>query len=93
MERNDSLLISVSYFWSNTLNAFVFGHGLMTITDTKFDPLSIDRKGQPIEYYPPCLASRMGSAAPILKKLMKTPAAPAILTYQSSKRKAARGVT
>ena len=32
MERNDSLLISVSYFWSNTLNAFVFGHGPMTIT-------------------------------------------------------------
>ena len=24
MERNDSLLISTSYFWSNTLNAFVF---------------------------------------------------------------------
>ena len=32
MERNDSLLISASYFWSNTLNAFVFGHGPMTIT-------------------------------------------------------------
>ena len=32
MERNDSLLIVASYFWSNTLNAFVFGHGLMTIT-------------------------------------------------------------
>ena len=32
MERNDSLLISAFYFWSNTLNAFVFGHGLMTIT-------------------------------------------------------------
>ena len=32
MERNDSLLISVSYFWSNTLNAFIFGHGPMTIT-------------------------------------------------------------
>ena len=32
MERNVSLLIVVSYFWSNTLNAFVFGHGLMTIT-------------------------------------------------------------
>ena len=34
MERNDSLLISASYFWSNTLNAFVFGHGPMTITLT-----------------------------------------------------------
>ena len=32
MERNDPLLISTSYFWSNTLNAFVFGHGPMTIT-------------------------------------------------------------
>ena len=32
MERNDLLLISTSYFWSNTLNAFVFGHGPMTIT-------------------------------------------------------------
>ena len=32
MERNDSLLIAASYFWSNTLNAFVFGHGTMTIT-------------------------------------------------------------
>ena len=32
MERNDSLLVAASYFWSNTLNAFVFGHGPMTIT-------------------------------------------------------------
>ena len=32
MERNDSLLISTSYFWSNALNAFIFGHGPMTIT-------------------------------------------------------------
>ena len=32
MERNDSLLISTSYFRSNTLNAFVFCHGPMTIT-------------------------------------------------------------
>ena len=32
MERNDSLLISTSYFWSNTLDAFIFGHGPMTIT-------------------------------------------------------------
>ena len=28
MERNDSLLIVASYFWSNTLNAFVFGRCL-----------------------------------------------------------------
>ena len=32
MKRNDSILISASYFWFNTLNAFVFGHGPMTIT-------------------------------------------------------------
>ena len=32
MERNDSLMISASYFWSNTLNAFVLGHGPMTFT-------------------------------------------------------------
>ena len=32
MERNDSLLIFTSYFWSNTLNAFVFGYNSMTIT-------------------------------------------------------------
>jgi len=27
MERNESLLIAASYFWSDTLNASVFGHG------------------------------------------------------------------
>ena len=27
MERNVSLLIAASYFWSDTLNAFLFGHG------------------------------------------------------------------
>jgi len=27
MERNESLLIAASYFWSDTLNAFVLGHG------------------------------------------------------------------
>jgi len=27
MERNESLLMAASYFWSDTLNAFVFGHG------------------------------------------------------------------
>jgi hypothetical protein len=28
MERNESLLIATSYFWSDTFNAFLFGHGL-----------------------------------------------------------------
>ena len=32
MVRNNSLLIAASYFWSAALNAFVFGHSLMTIT-------------------------------------------------------------
>jgi len=27
MDRNESLLIAASYFWSETLNAFLFGHG------------------------------------------------------------------
>jgi len=26
MHRNESLLIAASYFWSDTHNAFVFGH-------------------------------------------------------------------
>ena len=32
MERNEALLISASYFWSDAVNAFLFGHGPMTIT-------------------------------------------------------------
>jgi len=27
MDRNESRLIAASYFWSDTLNAFMFGHG------------------------------------------------------------------
>ena len=30
--RNDSLLIAASHFWSDATNAFIFGHGIMTIT-------------------------------------------------------------
>jgi len=26
MERNESMLIAASYFWSDTFNAFIFGH-------------------------------------------------------------------
>ena len=61
--------------------------------DVEFDPSSLDRKGCPIDYQPPCPVSRMGSAAPSLKKLMKTPAAPIIVTYQSPKRKVVQGAT
>jgi len=63
------------------------------LQDAESNPPNVDRKGHVIEYYPPCLISRMGSTAPTLKKLMKTQAAPIIVTYQSSKRKAAQGVT
>ena len=53
MEWNDPLLISASYFWSNTLNAFVFGHGPMTITLVDvymLIGLRITRPMQPYEY-------------------------------------------
>ena len=53
MERNDSLLISASYFWSNALNAFVFGHGPMTITLADvymLTDLRITGSMQPYEY-------------------------------------------
>jgi hypothetical protein len=32
MERNESMLIAASYFWSDTFNAFIFGHGLASPT-------------------------------------------------------------
>jgi hypothetical protein len=32
MSRNESLLIVASYFWSDALNVFIFGHGPMTPT-------------------------------------------------------------
>ena len=51
MERNDSLLIAASYFWSNTLNAFVFGHGPMTITLADVYMLTGLRIIGPIEPY------------------------------------------
>ena len=53
MERNDSLLIYASYFWSNALNAFVFGHGPMTITLADvymLTGLRTTRSMQPYEY-------------------------------------------
>jgi hypothetical protein len=34
MSQNESLLIAGSYFWSDALNAFLFGHGLITPTLT-----------------------------------------------------------
>ena len=30
MIRNELMLVSASYFWSDALNAFLFGHGAMT---------------------------------------------------------------
>jgi len=32
MDRNESLLIAASYFWLDTFNAFIFGHGLASPT-------------------------------------------------------------
>ena len=32
MIRNEPMLVSASYFWSDALNAFLFGHGPMTLT-------------------------------------------------------------
>jgi hypothetical protein len=32
MARNEPMLIETAHFWSATLNAFLFGHGLMTPT-------------------------------------------------------------
>ena len=61
--------------------------------DIEFDPPSLDRRGHPIDYQPSCPVSRMGSTAPSLKKLMRTPAASMIVTRQSPKRKAVLGVT
>ena len=45
--------IAASYFWSNTLNAFIFGHGPMTITLADvymLTGLRITRSIQPYEY-------------------------------------------
>ena len=53
MERNDSLLIFASYFWSNALNAFVFCHGPMIMTLANvymLTGLRITRSKQPYEY-------------------------------------------
>ena len=50
------------------------------LQDADFNPPNVDRKGHAIEYYPPCPISRLGSTAPTLKKLMKTQAAPTIVT-------------
>jgi len=32
MENNESMLITASYFWSDTFNAFIFGHGTASPT-------------------------------------------------------------
>ena len=32
MKKNEPLLKAASYFWFDAFNAFIFGHGLMTIT-------------------------------------------------------------
>jgi hypothetical protein len=32
MPRNEPLLIAASHFWSDAVNAFIFGHGPMSMT-------------------------------------------------------------
>jgi hypothetical protein len=32
LEKNENLLKTISYFWSDALNCFLFGHGPMTPT-------------------------------------------------------------
>jgi hypothetical protein len=40
MSQNESLLIAASYFWSDALNAFLFGHGPMAPTLINVLPLT-----------------------------------------------------
>ena len=42
MERNDSLLIAASYFWSNALNAFIFGQFLKRVLVFEEDKSTAD---------------------------------------------------
>ena len=44
-------MISASYFWSNALNAFIFGHGLMTITLANLYMLTGLRTTGPMQPY------------------------------------------
>ena len=85
--------VTYHFFLENYSMNSLANYSNQLFQDTEFDPLSLDRKGHPIDYQPPCLVSRMGSTAPSLRKLMKTHAAPTIITYQSSKRKVAQGTT
>jgi hypothetical protein len=32
MQKNESMMIAAAYFWSDTTNTFLFGHGLATPT-------------------------------------------------------------
>jgi len=53
MEKNEPLLISACYFWSNSINAFIFRHGPMTITLADIHMLTdlqITRARQPIDF-------------------------------------------
>ena len=74
------------------MNPFV-NHSDRSFQDVEFDPPRLDRRGRPVGYQPSCLVSRMGSAAPSLKRLMRTPVVSTIVTRHSPKRKASLGVT
>jgi hypothetical protein len=32
MQKNESMMIAATYFWSDTTNTFIFGHGPVTPT-------------------------------------------------------------
>jgi hypothetical protein len=51
MEINEPLLIPASYFWSNVLIAFIFGHGPMTITLADIHMLTGLRITRPMQPY------------------------------------------
>jgi len=58
MQKNESMMIAAAYFWLDTTNTFIFGHGLAapTLTDvymltgldisTADDPLAYNRRAE-----------------------------------------------
>ena len=90
---SDSEVTFHSLFWEIILVNSLANCPKRPFQDIDFDPPSLDRRGRSIDYQPPCPVSRMGSTAPFLKQLMRTHAAPTIMTCQSPKRKAILGAT
>lgn len=72
---------------------FSFLHQLLTLAlqDLDTDPPTVSQSGQPVQYDIWCPTLRVGSTAPSLKTLMKTPATPLILVPRPPKRKTTDG--